>query len=87
MLYEVITLKLALEIAAKTTGREDISALANEIETIGPVSNEVEKETQALAKKMQELANQRDLINQFNQAKESLTQLELATVLSRDKLE
>ncbi len=80
-------LKLALEIAAKTTGREDISALANEIETIGPVSNEVEKETQALATKMQELANQRDLINQFNQTKESLTQLELATILSRDKLE
>lgn len=80
-------LKLALEIAAKTTGREDIAAIGAQIETLGPISNEVEKETQSLAKRMQELASQRDLINQFTQSKEALTQLELATALSRDRLE
>ena len=80
-------LKLALEIAAKTTGREDIAAIGAQIETLGPISNEVEQETQALAKRMQELAGQRELITQFNQSKEALTQLELATALSRDRLE
>lgn len=32
-------LKLALEIAAKTTGREDIAAIGAQIETLGPISN------------------------------------------------
>lgn len=80
-------LKLALEIAAKTTGREDIAAIGAQIETLGPISNDVEQETQALAKRMQELANQREHIAQFNQSKEALTQLELATALSSDRLE
>lgn len=80
-------LKLALEIAAKTTGREDIAAIGAQIETLGPISNEVEQETQALAKRMQELANQREHIAQFNQSKDALTQLELATALSSDRLE
>ncbi len=80
-------LKLALEIAAKTTGREDIADLGAKIETLGPISKEVEQETQSLAKRMQELAGQRELINQFTQSKEALLQLEQATVLSRDKLE
>ncbi len=80
-------LKLALEIAAKTTGREDIAAIGAQIENLGPISNQVEQETQALAKRMQELANQREHIAQFNQSKEALTQLELATALSSDRLE
>src|SRR5574343_333155 len=80
-------LKLALELAAKATGREEIAELNKEIGNLGPISNEVEKETKELAARMQQLGQQRDQIEAFNKSKDALTQLELATVLSRDKLE
>ena len=80
-------LKLALELAAKATGREEIAELNKEVGNLGPISNAVEQETKELAARMQQLGQQRDQIDAFKKSKEALTQLELATVLSRDKLE
>ncbi|HEH9394785.1 TPA: tape measure protein [Aeromonas salmonicida] len=80
------TLKLALELAAKVTGREDLAALAGEVRELGPVSDETAAETDRLAQTLDGLSQQQALIQQFNDAKAALTQLELATVLSRDKL-
>lgn len=80
------TLKLALELAAKVTGREDLAALAGEVRELGPVSDETTAETERLTQALEGLSKQQALIQQFNDAKAALTQLELATVLSRDKL-
>ncbi|WP_429186909.1 tape measure protein [Aeromonas veronii] len=81
------TLKLALELAAKVTGREDLAALAGEVQELGPISDETAAETARLAETLESLSRQQALIQQFNDSKAALTQLELATVLSRDKLE
>ncbi|HDI1213964.1 TPA: tape measure protein [Aeromonas hydrophila] len=81
------TLKLALELAAKVTGREDLAALAGEVQELGPISDETAAETAQLAESLESLSRQHALIQQFNDSKAALTQLELATVLSRDKLE
>ncbi|HHQ4467760.1 TPA: tape measure protein [Aeromonas veronii] len=81
------TLKLALELAAKVTGREDLAALASEVQELGPISDETAAETEQLAESLESLSRQQALIQQFNDSKAALTQLELATVLSRDKLE
>ncbi|MGY3872597.1 tape measure protein [Aeromonas dhakensis] len=80
------SLKLALELAAKVTGREDLAALAGEVQELGPISDETAAETERLAQTLESLSQQQTLIRQFNDAKAALTQLELATVLSRDKL-
>ncbi|WP_429173828.1 tape measure protein [Aeromonas salmonicida] len=79
-------LKLALELAAKVTGREDLAALASEVQELGPISDETAAETAQLAESLESLSRQQALIQQFNDTKAALTQLELATVLSRDKL-
>lgn len=81
------TLKLALELAAKVTGREDLAALASEVQELGPISDETAAETAQLVETLESLSRQQALIQQFNDSKAALTQLELATVLSRDKLE
>ncbi|MBL0481326.1 tape measure protein [Aeromonas veronii] len=81
------TLKLALELAAKVTGREDLAALAGEVQELGPISDETAAETAQLAESLESLSRQQALIQQFNDSKAALTQLERATVLSRDKLE
>lgn len=81
------TLKLALELAAKVTGREDLAALVGEVQELGPISDETAAETAQLAETLESLSRQQALIQQFNDSKAALTQLELATVLSRDKLE
>ncbi|WP_439844849.1 tape measure protein [Aeromonas veronii] len=81
------TLKLALELAAKVTGREELAALASEVQELGPISDETAAETAQLAESLESLSHQQALIQQFNDSKAALTQLELATVLSRDKLE
>ncbi|MFL9603154.1 tape measure protein [Aeromonas dhakensis] len=81
------TLKLALELAAKVTGREDLAALAGEVQELGPISDETAAETAQLAESLESLSRQQALIQQFNDSKAALTQLELATMLSRDKLE
>lgn len=80
------TLKLALELAAKVTGREDLAALAGEVQELGPISDETAAETARLAQTLDGLSQQQELIAQFNQSADALTQLELASVLSRDKL-
>lgn len=80
------TLKLALELAAKVTGREDLAALAGEVQELGPISDETAAETERLAQTLESLSQQQALIQQFNDSKSALTQLELATVLSREKL-
>ncbi|HAT04872.1 MAG TPA: phage tail protein, partial [Aeromonas salmonicida] len=80
------TLKLALELAAKVTGREELVALAGEVRELGPVSDETAAETERLAQTLEGLSQQQALIQQFNDTKAALNQLELATVLSRDKL-
>ena len=80
------TLKLALELAAKVTGREDLAALAGEVQELGPISDETAAETERLAQTLETLSQQQELIAQFNQSAEALTQLEQASVLSRDKL-
>ena len=80
------TLKLALELAAKVTGREDLAALAGEVQQLGPISDETAAETARLASTLETLSQQQALIQQFNQSADALTQLELASVLSRDKL-
>ncbi|UNU29272.1 tape measure protein [Aeromonas hydrophila] len=79
-------LKLALELAAKVTGREDLAALAGEVQELGPISDQTAAETAQLAETLESLSRQQALIQQFNDSKAALTQLELATVLSRDKL-
>lgn len=79
-------LKLALELAAKVTGREDLAALAGEVQGLGPISDKTAAETAQLAETLESLSRQQALIQQFNDAKAALTQLELATVLSREKL-
>ncbi|WP_234829660.1 hypothetical protein [Aeromonas veronii] len=81
------TLKLALELAAKVTGREDLAALVGEVQELGPISDETAAETAQLVETLEALSRQQALIQQFNDSKAALTQLELATVLSRDKLE
>ncbi|MGN5057734.1 tape measure protein [Aeromonas caviae] len=81
------TLKLALELAAKVTGREDLAALVGEVQELGPISDETAAETAQLAESLESLSRQQALIQQFNDSKAALTQLELATLLSRDKLE
>lgn len=81
------TLKLALELAAKVTGREDLAALAGQVQELGPISDETAAETERLANTLEDLSQQQALVQQFNESKSALTQLELATVLSRDKLE
>ncbi|WP_421289233.1 tape measure protein [Aeromonas veronii] len=81
------TLKLALELAAKVTGREDLAALAGEVQGLGPISDETAAKTAQLAETLESLSRQQALIMQFNDSKAALTQLELATVLSRDKLD
>ncbi|HHO2160282.1 tape measure protein [Aeromonas hydrophila] len=80
------TLKLALELAAKVTGREELAALAGEVQELGPLSDETAAETERLAQTLESLNQQQTLIRQFNDAKAALAQLELATVQSRDKL-
>lgn len=80
------TLKLALELAAKVTGREDLAALTGEVQELGPISDETAAETERLAQTLESLSQQQALIQQFNDSKAALTQLELATVLSREKL-
>ncbi|MDX7808695.1 tape measure protein [Aeromonas caviae] len=79
-------LKLALELATKVTGREDLAALAGQVEELGPLSTETAAETERLAQTLETLSQQQKLIQQFNQSAEALTQLEQASVLSRDKL-
>lgn len=79
-------LKLALELAAKVTGREDLAALAGQVEELGPLSTETAAETERLAQTLEGLTQQRDLIAQFEASGRALTQLELATALSRDRL-
>ncbi|MDM5054433.1 tape measure protein [Aeromonas dhakensis] len=81
------TLKLALELAAKVTGREDLAALAGEVQELGPISDETAAETAQLAESLESISRQQALIQQFNDAKAALTELGLATVQSRDKLE
>lgn len=80
------TLKLALELAAKVTGREDLAALAGEVQELGPISDETAAETERLAQTLEALGQQQKLIQQFNQSAEALTQLEQASVRSRDNL-
>ncbi|MFM5558747.1 tape measure protein [Aeromonas rivipollensis] len=80
------TLKLALELAAKVTGREDLAALAGEVQELGPISGETAAETARLAQTLETLGQQQTLIQHFNQSAEALAQLEQASVLSRDKL-
>lgn len=80
------TLKLALELAAKVTGREELTELAGGVQALGPISDETAAETARLAQTLETLSQQQALIQQFNQSADALTQLELASVLSRDKL-
>ncbi|MGY3931841.1 phage tape measure protein [Aeromonas encheleia] len=80
-------LKLALELEAKVTDRADLAALAGQVQELGPLSDETAAETERLASTLEDLSLQQTLIQQFHESKAVLTQLELATVLSRDKLE
>ncbi|GJA53311.1 hypothetical protein KAM348_07340 [Aeromonas caviae] len=79
-------LKLALELAAKVTGREDLAALAGQVEELGPLSTETAAETERLAQTLEGLTQQRDLITQFEASGRALSQLEQASTLSRDRL-
>ncbi|WP_368165484.1 hypothetical protein [Aeromonas sp. R6-2] len=63
------TLKLALELAAKVTGREDLAALAGEVQELGPISDETAAETAQLAETLESLSRQQTLIQQFNDSK------------------
>ncbi|MND58714.1 hypothetical protein D3C80_498830 [compost metagenome] len=80
------TLKLALELAAKVTGREDMAALAGQVQELGPLSDETAAETERLAQTLEALSQQQELINQFEASGRALGQLEQATALSRDRL-
>lgn len=52
------TLKLALKLAAKVTGREDLAALAGEVQELGPISDETAAETAQLAETLKSLSRQ-----------------------------
>ncbi|MGL6479375.1 tape measure protein [Aeromonas caviae] len=80
------TLKLALELAAKVTGREDLAVLAGQVEALGPLSTETAAETERLAQTLEGLTQQRDLIAQFEASGRALSQLEQTSTLSRDRL-
>ncbi|WP_326510642.1 hypothetical protein [Aeromonas caviae] len=80
------TLKLALELAAKVTGREDLTALAGQVQELGPISDEAASETEWLAQTLEGLTQQQALIAQFEASGRALSQQEQASVLSRDKL-
>ena len=56
------------------------------MQALGPISDETAAETTRLAQTLETLSQQQALIQQFNQSADALTQLELASVLSRDKL-
>lgn len=80
-------LKLALEIAAKVSGRDDISAMTKEVSNIGPVSEKVSQKANVLAEKLDELSSKRDLIDNFNKSAAALRLLEVATAASKAKLD
>ncbi|QJT19498.1 tape measure protein [Aeromonas sp. 1805] len=80
------TLKLALELAAKVTGREELAALAGQVQELGPLSDETAAETARLATTLENLSQQQELINQFEASGRALSQLEQATALSRSRL-
>ena len=52
------TLKLALELAAKVTGREDLAAFAGQVQELGPISDETAAETERLAQTLDGLSQQ-----------------------------
>ena len=52
------TLKLALELEAKVTGREELTALAGEVQELGPISDETAAETERLAQTLDGLSQQ-----------------------------
>ena len=79
-------LKLALELAVKVTGREDLAALAGQVQELGPLSTETAAETERLAQTLEGLTQQRDLIAQFDASGRALSQLEQAATVSRDRL-
>ncbi|MEZ6955958.1 MULTISPECIES: tape measure protein [unclassified Aeromonas] len=56
------------------------------MQELGPVSDETGAETQRLAISLETLTQQQDLIAQFEASGRALSQLEQASVLSRDKL-
>lgn len=80
------TLKFALELAAKVTGREELAALAGQVQELGPLSDETAAETQRLATTLESLTQQQDLISQFEASSRALNQLEQATALSCERL-
>ena len=80
------SLKLALELAAKVTGRDELTALAGEVAQLGRVSEETAADTERLAQTLDQLTKQQDLIRQFEQSGQALGQLETATAQSRERL-
>ena len=53
-----LKLALALALAAKVIGREDIAALAGEVQQLGPISDETAAETERLAQTLDGLSQQ-----------------------------
>jgi len=56
------TLKLALELAAKVTGREDLAALAGEVQELGPISDETAAEALTQLEQASVLTDQERLL-------------------------
>ena len=80
-------LKLALKIAAQTTGKEQIKQLVNELENIATSSKGADNEAGKLSKELDSLANQQNLINNFQKSASNLEKQELATVAAAQALE
>ncbi|WP_265461201.1 hypothetical protein [Aeromonas salmonicida] len=61
-----------LKLAAKVTGREDLAALAGQVQELGPLSDDTAAETERLlAQTLEGLSQQPALIRQFNDANDA----------------
>ncbi|AYV12992.1 tape measure protein [Shewanella algae] len=83
------TLELALRIVAEATGKQSIEALVEELKRIGDASDSVNPKAAELARELDDLGSQQDLINSFKASRNALEEQELAltaAALSLDDL-
>jgi tape measure domain-containing protein len=72
------TLELALRIVAEATGKQSIEALVEELKRIGEASDSVNPKATELARELDALGDQQQLINNFKASRNALEQQELA---------
>ena len=80
-------LELALRIAASVTGDKDVLRMADSVRDVGDSAAEADPKTEALAKELDKLANQTNLIKEFDDSSQALRNHEIATAAVAMKLE